>query len=222
MGGRKTKSIIDIERRMEDMDMDMESLRYHVLQNAKSFKTSWIDLGQALYNVWKDKLYKDWGYQEFDSYASKEIGIRKETALKLLRSYSFLEKEEPKYLKKEYNDAAEADVIPSYESVDVLRKANQNKNVGREDYARIKKYVLNDGKDAKEVRKDLTQMIKRNEELDPEDARKKKQEILVKRFISVLRSVSREIRLTKALPAQIAKEADSLIVKIESAMQEEQ
>lgn len=35
----KTKSIQTIESKMENMDAD--SMRYEVLENAKSFKTSW-------------------------------------------------------------------------------------------------------------------------------------------------------------------------------------
>ncbi|NQS99852.1 MAG: hypothetical protein HQ595_02110, partial [Candidatus Omnitrophica bacterium] len=49
----KTKSIRELERKLEGVPVS--SLRHQVLDNAKSFKTSWIDLGQALYTVWKDK-----------------------------------------------------------------------------------------------------------------------------------------------------------------------
>ena len=73
----RTKSIERLEQKMEDMDRD--SLRYHILENAKMFKTSWIELGQALYSVWKNKMYRDWGYMTFDAYTSKEIGIKKQT-----------------------------------------------------------------------------------------------------------------------------------------------
>ena len=116
-----TKSLDNIEQKMKDMDAG--SLRYHILENAKNFKVSWVELGRALYTVWKEKLYKDWGYTTLDAYTGKEIGIRKQTAMKLLKSYYFLEKEEPQYLKQEYIQGAEASVIPSYESVDLLRQA---------------------------------------------------------------------------------------------------
>lgn len=51
MDGRKTKSLQGIEQRMESLDRD--SLRYHVLESARNFKTSWIELGRALYSVRK-------------------------------------------------------------------------------------------------------------------------------------------------------------------------
>jgi hypothetical protein len=214
MNERKTKTLKNIEKKMEEVGPD--SARHKVLESAKNFKTSWIDLGQLLYMVWSDKLYRDWGYTAFDSYTSKEIGIRKQTALKLLRSYSFLEREEPRYLKKEHNEAADTASLPTYESVDVLRQASNNKQLDRDDYANIRKYVLEKGRDVKEVKKDLTELIKKNEELDPEDARNKKKQALLRRFVGALKAVKKEIKIAKMLPAEIIKEADSLIGKIEA------
>ena len=210
----KTKTIRGIEQKMEELDPG--SLRYRVLDRAKDFKASWLGLGQLLFTVWKDKLYKEWGYQEFNAYAAKEIGVRKETALKLLRSYSFLEKEEPRYLTREYNEGAEAKELPNYEAVDLLRRAKGNKELDKKDYARIRKYVLEDGKDVREVRKDLTQMVKDNAELDPEEARSEKRKVVLKRFLSTLKSVKKEIKASKMLPASIMKEADLLIEKLEA------
>ncbi len=216
MSDGKTRSIRNIEQKMEDMDAG--SLRYRVLENAKNFKTSWIDLGQILFTVWRDKLYKDWGYEEFDAYTTKEIGIQKQTALKLLRSYSFLEKEEPRYLRKDYNEQVEAGSVPTYEAVDVLRQASNNKEIDKTDYARIKKYVLEDGKDAKEVKKDLTSIIKRQEELQPEEVWREKRMVLVKRSVNLLKSVKKEIKISKVLPVKIIGKIDELIEEIEAGM----
>jgi len=213
MSDRKTKAIKNLEQKMEDMTPD--SLRYKVLDSAKDFKTSWIELGQILYTVWKDKLYKDWGYSEFDSFTAKEIGIQKQTALKLLRSYSFLETREPQYLKKDYVDDAPATQVPTYEAVDVLRRASNNKDIDERDYLKIKKYVLKDGKDAKEVQKNITEIIKNNEGLDPEEAYQKNRATRLKRFLSLLKSIKVEIQSSKDLPIKISDQADKLIEMIE-------
>jgi hypothetical protein len=213
----KTKAIDNIEKKMDQMNAD--ELRYQVLRSAKNFKSSWIGLGQILYTVWKDKLYKDWGFTEFDSYTSKEIGIRKETALKLLRSYSFLEKDNPRYLTKDYNEGAEAKKIPTYEAVDVLRKASSNKKLDREDYSKIKKYVLESGKDAGDVKKDLTQMIKQQEELDPAEERKKKRVLVLKRFVGTLKAIRTEIKVSHVLPEKVIKDVDKLISELENEIE---
>jgi len=214
----KTKAIKNLEAKMEGFDE--ETIRYKVLENAKEFKTSWIDLGQVLFTVWKDKLYKEWGFQEFDSYATKEIGIRKQTALKLLQSYSFLEKEEPFYLKKEYKEEKAAGNIPTLEAVDVLRKAKakENKAIEAKDYQKIKKYVLEEGKDAGEVKKDLTALIKEREEIDPEEAWEKKRVSLLKRLLGTMRAAQTEIKTLKLLPEKDIKDLGAIIVKIEEQL----
>ena len=213
MGQIKTKSIENIERRMDGIDS--KSLRYQVLQNVKDFKTSWIGLGQTLYTVWKDKLYKEWGYVQFDTYTSKEIGIRRATAMKLLKSYYFLEKEEPRYLRKDLSEDIAVAKVPSYETVDALRLASKRKDIDKSDYVRIKKNVFESGKDVRDVRATLTQLIREREELEPDQARAKKRIAVIKRLISLLKSVRQEIKITKILPVEIIKDADRLIAKLE-------
>ena len=212
----KTKVMETLEAKLADLDP--VSLRHRVLKSVKYFKTSWIELGQALYSVWKDKLYKDWGYSKFDAYTAKEIGIRKQTALKLLRSYLFLEKEEPRYLTKEYNEKAGAASVPSYESIDALRLAGSKKELDRMDYENLKKNVLEKGKDARAVKKDLTTLIKQREELLPEEAWRKKRLSLLKRSLTLLKSLREEIKLAKLFSTQVVKDIDKLISRLEAEM----
>ncbi len=209
----KTRSMEDLEHKMEGVEND--PLRHRILENVKSFKTSWVELGQALYSVWKDKLYKQWGYSTFDIYTAKEIGIKKDTAMKLLRSYYFLEKEEPAYLKKEYAETTEAAAMPSYDTINVLRMAKEKKALDDGDYADLKKNVFQKGKDAGEVKKDLTAMIRQRNELAPEEAREQRRTTTIKRFLSTLRSLKEELESAKMLSAPLLKEANELIKQLE-------
>lgn len=211
---KKTKSLRKIEEKMENIDKG--SLRYSILESAKLFKTSWISLGQALYSVYKDKLYKQWGYTSIESYTARELGIKKQTAMKLLRSYYFLEKEEPEYLGQDYTKLAEVGSLPTYEAVDVLRMAKNKKNLNAQDYQNLKESIFEKGKDALAARRDLTAMIREREELGPQEARQKKKIAAVKRFIGILKSLEREIETLKLLPQPLLKEAASLIKKLEA------
>jgi len=193
------------------------SMRDVALQASKSFKSSWVELGRVLYSIWKDKLYREWDYQQFDIYVSKELGIRKQTSLKLLRSYYFLEKEEPMYLQKEYAEDADSKEIPSYEAVDVLRLA-KSKNIDEEDYAKLKDDLFVKGKDSKEIKRDLTTMMRQREEVDPEEAWQKKKESNIRRFIGTLKSLKREMDESKILPSAMAHEVNALIKKLESQL----
>lgn len=211
----KTKAIQKIERQMEGLDES--SIRYKVLQNVVNFKTSWIELGQSLYSVWKDKLYRDWGYLTFEAYASKEIGVRKDTAMKLLKSYYFLEKEEPQYLqKKEAADPSEAANMPSYESVNLLRLAKNKKEIDESDYESLKKNVFERGRDVRDIRKDLTAMIRQREETDPQEARKIRKDTAVKRVVATLNALKNDIEISKLLPAGTIKDIKDLIAKLEA------
>ena len=214
MNRLKTRSLEAIEEKMSGMDT--ESLRFQILNNAKSFKTSWVDLGQALYTVWKDKLYKDWGFITFDAYTSKEIDIRKNTALKLLKTYYFLEKEEPHLVDKDYIKTKDAAQVPSYESVDMLRLAKKKQMLDEEDYRRFKKDILEKGRDGREVKKDLTALIRQREELEPEEARRKKRETTIRRLLSTLRALRTEMEATKVLPSDVLKQTKMLIDRIEA------
>lgn len=216
MKNLKTKSIKAIEDRMANIDGS--SIRHRILQSAKGFKSSWISLGQALYTVWKDKLYKQWGYDTFEAYTAKEIGIRRQTAIKLLRSYSFLENEDPLYLKKEYLDEAKTAAVPTYESVNLLRLARNKKGLGPEDYTAIKRDILELGKDASSAKKDLTSFIRQREELLPEEAWQKRKTALVRRFLSTLKNLFREAKTSNMMSAKSLKDVDKLISRLEAEL----
>jgi hypothetical protein len=212
MSSQATKSLENLEQKINEMDPD--SLRYHVLHSAKDFKLSWISLGRSLYTVWKDKLYKEWGFSQFDLYTAKEIGIKKQTALKLLRSYYFLEKEEPALLKDENKEEQDPAQLPSYEAVDVLRLAKNKKTIDEESYQDLKKKVFEEGKDAREVKKDLTSLIRQREELSDEEAWEKKKQANVNRLVGTLSSLKQEAVVLKLLPAPLLKEITVLIEKL--------
>ncbi len=216
MGGLKTKSLKIIEQKMEGLDKN--SLRYHILESAKQFKTSWIELGRALYSVWKDKMFKEWGYSTFDAYTAREIGIRKQTAMKLMRSYYFLEKEEPGYLKPDDSESVNVASVPSYESIDILRLAKNKKTLGEDDYNNLKKDIFEKGKDAREIRRGLTAMIRQREEIEPEEARQKRRLAILRRFLATLKSLKAEIEASKLLPSPLVKETANLIAKGEAEL----
>jgi len=216
MNETKSKSLKSIEEKMENLDSG--SLRYHILESARNFKCSWIELGRSLYSVWKDKMYKEWGYVNFDVYVSREIGIRKQTAMKLLKSYYFLEKEEPQYLKNDYAKENQPANIPSYESVDILRQAKNKKVLDEDDYNNLKKEIFEKGRDAQELKKNLGVIIRQRQELEPQEAQEKRKLSILKRLLGQLRMLKQEAEVLKMLPMPLIKELDALIKKIDAEM----
>jgi hypothetical protein len=212
----KTSGIRKIEEKLKDMDEN--SLRAFALERARDFKTSWVSLGQALHTIWRDKLYREWGYQEFQTYTVKEIGIRKETAMKLLNSYSFLEKDEPAYLQKDYLKESQPAALPGYEAVNALRLVKANK-VDGPDYEKFKKDVFEKGREAKEVRKDLTALIREREVIDPEEARQKSRRSVIRRLVGALAAVKKDAEILNVLPQDVVKDTEKLIARLEKELE---
>lgn len=210
---RLPKSISMIESKMSGIEE--RSIRFRALESAKSFKTSWIDLGQALYAVWKDKLFRQWGYMTFEAYTSKEIGIRNQTAIKLLKSYSFLEREEPAMIAKDGHPESLPSKLPGYEAVNALRLAKDRQKIDEDDYASLRRDVFELGKDEREVKKGLTSLMREREDADPDEARTMRKKARLRRLLGVLNSIKNDIEKEKLLPSALIKDIGSLIGKIE-------
>ena len=209
----KTKSISQIEERMDGLEP--ESLRYKVLDCARGFKSSWIALGQYLFSVYKDKLFKDWGYLTFEAYCSKEIGIKQATAMKLLKSYSFLEREEPAFLKKGSIEERKPNRIPGYESVNALRLAKESERISESDYETLREEVLDDVKEDAEVKKKIKYILKSYAPKPSSEEKLERKDQLVKKFLSQLRTARHEMGLL-SFPAKIINQVDGLVEVLEN------
>lgn len=208
MNAQKTKSIHDIELRMETLEPD--SFRYKVLDSAKSFKSSWIELGQYLFTIYKDKLFKDWGYLTFEAYCAKEIGIRQATAVKLLKSYSFLEREEPAFLKNQSLDETKPSQIPSYESVNALRLAKASDRISESDYKKIREDILENPKEDTEVKKKIRYILKSHSKPLSDEEKEEKKDASLKRILTSLRNTKNELQ-ELSFPGKVVKQIDELI-----------
>ena len=87
-----TAAEIDIEKKAASVPPG--TFRHTVLVAAKRFKSTWAELGKLLVQVRDENLWEPWGYDSFEAYCLKELHIKKQTALKLTRSFSFLAKHE--------------------------------------------------------------------------------------------------------------------------------
>lgn len=192
-----------------------ENLRSHIAEHAKTFKLSWVQLGQGLYSVWRDKLYQSWEFDKFEDYVIRELGLKKPLALKLVKTYFFVEQDEPVYLKKEFAESRQTAVIPGYESLDVLRQARAHKELTREDYTKMRKDIFEKGKEASLVRKDLTAIIKERKKVDPMQEREARHEQSVRRLMAALKSFKKDMETLKLVEPDIIEEAEGLLKRLE-------
>lgn len=191
------------------------AIRDRVLQFSKEFKTSWIKLGQSLYTVWEDKLFHAWGHEKFEHYCKNEVGLKKEISLKLLKTYFFIEQEEPNYLKEDFAEDREPVKVPGFEEANVLRLARQKKELTKDDYNTIRKAIFEKGKDASGARKDLTQLMKERKEVDPDEERDLRQQAALRKLLNSLKLFKKDSEALKLLPDDILEEARGLMEKLE-------
>lgn len=198
----------------------VENLRSKVLEIAKRHKASWIELGQYLFSIHKDKLFKQWSYMTFETYCFKELGLKQTTASKLLKSYYFLEKEEPSLCRPETVDEVRPAVVPNYESVNLLRLAKDNPNLDAQDFRELRKSVLTSAKEPKDVRAQMKQMMaNRAEEQDPKEVRRSKRNAAIKRVLMVLGGAKKELEQDDLLPAYLITQMKDLIDKLQDQVE---
>ncbi len=205
-------------QRKVESSMLRDDLREQILDHSKGFKKSWVKLGQALYAVWQDKMYHAWGFEKFEDYTEKEVGLNKQTSMKLLKAYLFLEQDEPMYLSEEFFTTREASKVPGYEEVNVLRLAKQKKEINKDDYSDLRKSVFEKGKTASAVRKDLTAIMKERKQVDPEEERDKRNEAAIRRLVGSLKSFKNEMDALKLLPGELLVETKNLMDKLETQL----
>lgn len=199
--------------------VEQDQLREKVVEVARRHKASWIELGQYLHTIQKNKIYKYWGYLEFDNYCMKELGIRPNTALKMTRSYLYLEREEPKVIESHNSAEENPRTIPSYESVNILRLARKNPLLKPNDVAALREHVFEDAKEPKEVRAHVRRLLSDREVKDSGEVRKGRRNAVIKRLISVLTSTRKELQNEKLLPAHILNQIDELSAKLQDQLE---
>ncbi len=195
-----------------------DELRIQTVEIAKKHKASWIQLGQHLFSIYKNKLYKEWGYPAFDSYCKKELGIRDTTASKLIKSYSFLEKEEPRIVKSDYAEDETPRKIPDYESVNVLRLAKNNKNIPTNEFAELRNDVLNEGKECKEVRAQVKRILETHAPKETPEMKDQKRGSILRRLIGFLNSAKTQLEEEDLVPDYLLKQIDTLTQKLEDQL----
>lgn len=198
--------------------MANDELRIKTVEIAKQHKASWIQLGQHLFSIYKNKLYKEWGFQAFETYCKKELSIRETTASKLIKSYAFLEKEEPRIVKPAFTEEEAPRKIPDYESVNLLRLAKNNKNIPTNEFAELRNDVLNEGKECKEVRAAVKTILETHAPKNTPEMKEQKRSSVLRRLIGFLNSAKTQLETEDLVPDYLLKQIDALTQKLEDQL----
>jgi hypothetical protein len=124
-----------IRSRLEELPEG--SMRRRVLECARQFKSSWVELGRMLSEVKRESLWREWGHASFDAYCAKELFIRKQTAEKLTMSYGFIERHEPSLVRGE-----EPRPAPSFEVIELLSRAEAAGRLPQDGWSEMREEIF--------------------------------------------------------------------------------
>lgn len=99
-------------------------LREEVKKALQAYRGSWVDLGRLLNEVVYGGDYKEWGFDDFEVYCARELGLRKATVQKLMISYNYMRKHQHKRL--DDLEAGKDVILPSHETVALLDKVERS------------------------------------------------------------------------------------------------
>lgn len=157
MARRKSRAEVEIETQLGTLDPKSE--RHVVLSAARDFKVAWVELGNRLTAVRESNSWQNWGYSTFDAYCRRELHIRRDTANKLTRSYSFLRDHEPSALQDR-----ERRELPPLDVVDLLSQAEERAKLSGDQFDMIREEIFAPDN----VIPTKGQVLKRFREFDPD------------------------------------------------------
>ena len=195
-----------------------EEIRSKTLVTAKSYKASWIELGSYLQAIYKDKMYKSWGFLAFETYCKKELGMKEAMASKIIKSFAFLEAEEPKLTKPEYFEKETSQPVPDLDALNTLRLAKNNKNIPQQDFDEIRESVIERGAGQQEIRAKVKKIIEDTQDTTSLEFKKTKRNAVLRRALSSLIAVQRECAESKLVPDYLIKQISDLAIKLEDQL----
>jgi hypothetical protein len=193
-------SQVDAAMAQKAREVPPGSFRHTVLQSARRFKASWVELGKLLVKVRDEALFQEWAFESFEQYCSRELHIRKATADKLVRAFSFLNRHEPKRMESE--DVQET--APAFEVVEVLADAEDRGKLSAAEYRTVRDAIWNPEKPVAEMRRELYDRFPREEAPPASDSAS------LKRLAAFARKLAAELSSNKKVPRAVSERAEAL------------
>ena len=181
---------------MKSREIPPDTFRHTVLASSRRFKSTWVELGKLLVKVRDEAL--------FEGYCLGELKIRKQTALKLTRSFSFLDRHEPEAMS--VPQATES--APPFEVVEVLAQAEERGQLSAQEYKSIRDSIWSAATPTSELRRALTERF-------PAPEPKVSQSAELKRLWSLAKRLHAELIANKKVPGAVAERAEAVAADLE-------
>jgi hypothetical protein len=202
-----------VEAKMANLPPD--SQRYKVMAALRQFRASWVELGRLLNDVVYGGDYKDWGYDDFEVYCARELGLKKPTVQKLLVSYNYIKKYESKRL-CDYEETREAGgaAIPDFQTVELLDRVRRRDEMPADQIDDLHRRAF-DGEGGepefrRELRLTLTPAAKTSDDIH---AGRKAE---MAQVLKAARELRRRLSATTAIPGGLRERLEQALVELEA------
>jgi hypothetical protein len=185
--------------------------RAEMIKTARLFKSSWLELAEALSRNRRAGAWRRWGFESFEQYAKLELHLRPETVEKLTGSFAFLQKRAPEVLARDGISSP----IPSYQAVDFLRRAEESEDATPDVVQALTRKVLADAAPLSAVSREYKDVVF---PISDED-RSVRDAATLKAAAARLRDLLPE---TKAVPKKLANEVAAAVERVLEALEARQ
>ncbi|RLB51358.1 MAG: hypothetical protein DRJ42_17000 [Deltaproteobacteria bacterium] len=123
-GGRYTGAMATVNEKLGALAESLakkgdDGQRLELVQRARRFKRSWVEMAEALSWVRDTRSYERWGYADLHAYCQEELQIRGSTVDKLTGGFATLQQHAPQVLNRD----GVAQSIPTVDAVDYFAQA---------------------------------------------------------------------------------------------------
>ncbi|MCP3100388.1 hypothetical protein LZ198_16080 [Myxococcus sp. K15C18031901] len=205
-GAMSAASVAETEIAKKAMSVPPGTFRHTVLLAAKRFKSTWAELGKLLVSVRDEAKFEEWGYPTFEAYCLKELHIKKQTALKLTRSFSFLAKHEDE---EELKAQEFPEKAPAFEVIEVLADAEERGQLSPTEYKSLRDSIWSPEKSPTELKKEFTERFPKPPPEPPSDS------LQVRKLASMARKLASELAGCRKIPNAVAERAAALADDVE-------
>lgn len=210
------QSVQKIDARLEKLQPG--SLRHQVMSALRQFRASWVELGRLLNEVVYGGDYKEWGYDDFEVYCARELGLKKPTVQKLMISYNYMKKYEGRRLHDFEDDSekAAAPEIPDFQTVELLDRVRRRDDTPEETINELHRRAFSGESEEPELRKELRQYLRPQltETQMQEGAENRNRELTV--ILRVARELRRHLAVSRAIPEGLKERIERCLVELEA------
>ncbi len=209
-------SMHKIDSRLDQLEPG--TLRHQVMAALRQFRASWIELGRLLNEVVYGGDYKEWGYDDFEVYCARELGLKKPTVQKLMISYNYMKKYESKRLHdfEDDREKAVATGIPDFQTVELLDRVRRREEMPDEKMEELHRKAFESEAEEPELRRELRQYLRpqptESEIREGQNARKSE----LAGILRIARELRRRIATSEAIPGGLRERIESCLVELEA------